>query len=118
MITFLTILHVIVAILMVISILMQAGKGGGLAEGFNSAESLLGAQTNVVMVRITAVLGIIFLCTSLGLAVLTARQQGSLMGRMMPQQHKAKTVDVDKLFDQTPAQTITLNAEMPANTTK
>jgi len=113
-ITFLTVIHVIVAILMVISILMQAGKGGGLAEGFNSAESLLGAQTNVVMIRITAVLGIIFFATSVSLAVLTAKQQGSLMGRMRPQAHKAKTVDVDKLFDQAPSQTITLNAEAPA----
>ena len=117
MITFLTVIHVIVAILIVISILMQAGKGGGLAEGFNSAESLLGAQTNVVMVRITAVLGIIFLTTSILLAILTAKSQHSLMNRVRPQ-HKANTVDVDKLFDQAPAQTITLNAEMPLNATK
>lgn len=112
MITFLTVIHVITCALLVTTILMQAGKGGGLAEGFNSAENLLGAQTNVVMVKVTAVLGVVFLVTSLGLAILNAKKERSLMSRI-PERAVTKRVDVDKLFDQAPSQTITLNAAIP-----
>ena len=122
MIGFLTVVHVITCILLVVTILMQSGKGGGLAESFSSAESLLGAQTNVVMVRVTAVLAVIFFVTCVSLAILTARKGHSLMSTL-PSRSASKTVDVNKLFNQSPAQTITLNAEMPSaapamNTTK
>ena len=113
MITFLTILHIIACILLVVTILMQSGKGGGLAEGFSSAENLLGAQTNVVMVKVTTAIGCVFLFTCLSLAILTAKQGTSLMKKMPAHKAHAKTVDVDKLFDQAPSQTITLNAEGP-----
>ena len=121
MITFLTIVHIIACILLVATILMQSGKGGGLAEGFSSAESLLGAQTNVVMVKVTTGIACVFLFTCLSLAVLTARQGVLLRKRVPVRPAHAKTVDVDKLFDQAPSQTITLNAEapaLPASTTK
>ncbi len=114
MITFLTVVHIITCILLVATILMQSGKGGGLAESFSSAESLLGAQTSVVMVRVTTGIACVFLFTCLSLAVLTARQGTSLMRRVPAHAAKTKTVDVEKLFDQAPSQTITLNAQSPA----
>ena len=112
MIPFLTFLHVIIALLLVTSILMQAGKGGGLAEGFSSAENLLGAQTNVVMIKVTTVLAFLFLVSSLTLALLNAKTSKSLMMNMA-RQGKAKTVSVDDLFKQKPAETITINAAAP-----
>ncbi|MBF0594478.1 MAG: preprotein translocase subunit SecG [Candidatus Omnitrophica bacterium] len=118
MITFLTVIHVLACILIVVTILMQSGKGGGLAEGFSSAENLLGAQTNVVMIKITTVLALVFLGTCLSLAVLTAKQGTSLMRTVPVRQAHEKKVDVDKLFDQAPTQTITLNAEAPAAPSK
>ena len=62
---FILVIHVIVCVLLVISILMQAGRGGGLTETFQSAESMFGTQTNVFMVRLTTILAAIFLSTSL-----------------------------------------------------
>jgi preprotein translocase subunit SecG len=115
-ISFLTGLHVLACVLLIIAILMQSGKGGGLAEAFSSAENILGAQTNVVMIKVTTVLGILFLFTCVSLAILTARKAVSLMPRTAAHSTKGKTVDVDKLFDQAPSQTITLNAEAPAET--
>ena len=58
---FILVIHVIVCILLVISILMQAGRGGGLTETFQSAESMFGTQTNVFINRraATVVMGII-----------------------------------------------------------
>jgi len=72
-------IHVVVCVLLVISILMQAGRGGGLAESFASAESMFGTQTNAFMVRLSTILAIIFLCTSLILAVSSSKGDRSLM---------------------------------------
>jgi len=76
---FILVIHVIVCILLVISILMQAGRGGGLTETFQSAESMFGTQTNVFMVRLTTILAAIFLSTSLILALNSSKGDKSLM---------------------------------------
>ncbi len=110
MITFVTIIHVITCILLVITILMQSGKGGGLAQGFDSAENLLGAQTNMFMVKVTTTLCVIFLCTCIGLAIMTAKKQRSLLSDLPDRRSHATTVNVEKLFDQAPVQTIVINA--------
>jgi len=67
---------------------MQAGRGGGLTEGFAAAENMFGARTNEFMVRATAVLAVIFLVTSLTLANLSARRDQSLMERLMDKTKK------------------------------
>ncbi len=76
---FILVIHVIVCILLVISILMQAGRGGGLTETFQSAESMFGTQTNVFMVRFTTILAAIFILTSLVLAFNSSKGSQSLM---------------------------------------
>ena len=58
---------------------MQAGRGGGLTETFQSAESMFGTQTNVFMVRFTTILAVIFLSTSLTLALNSSKGDKSLM---------------------------------------
>src|ERR1700690_1400883 len=73
------VIHVIVCILLVISILMQAGRGGGLTETFQSAESMFGTQTNAFMVRLTTILAVVFLGTSLVLALNSSKVDKSLM---------------------------------------
>ncbi|NTV28928.1 MAG: preprotein translocase subunit SecG [Candidatus Omnitrophica bacterium] len=109
---FLNFLHVFVAVILIIAILMQAGRGGGLAEGFSSAENLLGPQTNKLMVKVTAVLAVAFFSMALLLAVLNARKEHSLMADLPDVRHKT-VVNVEKLFDQPATQTITLNAAEP-----
>ncbi|MCC6758305.1 MAG: preprotein translocase subunit SecG [Candidatus Omnitrophica bacterium] len=89
--TFVLIIHSLVCVLLVICILMQAGRGGGLTEGFAAAENMFGARTNEFMVRATAVLAVIFLVTSLTLANLSARRDQSLMERLMD---KTKQPDI------------------------
>ena len=113
MISFVTVIHVITCILLVITVLMQAGKGGGLAQGFDSAENLLGAQTNMFMVKVTTTLCVIFLCTCIGLALMTSKKERSLLADMPDKPRTAQTVNVEKLFDQEPAQTIVINAAEP-----
>src|ERR1700689_2349105 len=76
---FILVIHVIVCVLLVITILMQAGRGGGLTETFQSAESMFGTQTNAFMVRFTTILAVIFLSTSLILAFNSSKGNKSLM---------------------------------------
>ena len=76
---FILAIHVIVCVLLVIAILMQAGRGGGLTETFQSAESMFGTQTNAFMVRLTTILAVIFLCTSLLFAFRSSEVTQSLM---------------------------------------
>ena len=76
---FILVIHVIVCVLLVISILMQSGRGGGLTETFQSAESMFGTQTNVFMVRFTTVLAVIFISTSLLFAFTSSKGNQSLM---------------------------------------
>lgn len=72
-------IHTIACILLVIAILMQSGKGGGLTEGFASAESMLGAQTNTFMTKLTTVFAVLFFVTSLALTFLSTKRDASLM---------------------------------------
>jgi len=72
-------IHVITCILLIIIILIQAGRGGGLVEGFSNVESMFGTKTNAFLTRATTVLAILFFLTCLSLALLSARQSRSLM---------------------------------------
>ncbi|HOW35852.1 MAG TPA: preprotein translocase subunit SecG [Candidatus Omnitrophota bacterium] len=78
---FIVFIHVLLCILITIVILMQAGKGGGLAESFSSAESMFGAKTNTILVKTTAVFVSIFLVTCLSLAVISSKANRSLIDK-------------------------------------
>lgn len=85
---FVLVIHSLVCILLVIAVLMQAGRGGGLTEGFAAAENMFGARTNEFMVRVTCVLAVIFLLTSMSLAHMSARRDQSIMDRLMDKSKK------------------------------
>ena len=94
MIGFLTFLQAVVCIFLVIVILVQSGRGGGLTEAFASAESIFGAQTSGFLVKATTILATLFLVVSLSLAFLSSKKDQSLMSGQMTQQkstEKSKT---------------------------
>jgi len=72
-------IHVIVCALLIALILIQRGRGGGLAESFSDVESMFGTKTNVFLTRTTTVLSALFFITCLSLAVLSIKQSRSLM---------------------------------------
>ena len=72
-------IHVIVCSLLIVLILIQRGRGGGLAESFSDVESMFGTKTNVFLTRTTTVLSVLFFMTCLSLAVLSVKQSRSLM---------------------------------------
>lgn len=91
-------IHVIVCALLITLILIQRGRGGGLAESFSDVESVFGTKTNAFLTRTTTVLSVIFFITCLSLAVLSIKQSRSLMsntqtlpaGKAMPLQPSAE----------------------------
>ncbi|MBM3245563.1 MAG: preprotein translocase subunit SecG [Candidatus Omnitrophica bacterium] len=78
-------LHLIVCILLMVIVLIQAGRGGGLVEGFSSVESMFGTKTSAFLTRTTAILSVLFFVTCLSLAVLSAHRGKSLMRQIAPQ---------------------------------
>ncbi len=77
-------IHVMACILLIIIILIQSGRGGGLVDSLSGVESMFGTKTNALLSRITTVLSIIFIITCLTLAVMAARQGRSLMQHVKP----------------------------------
>lgn len=115
--TFVLVVHVLVCILLLVVILMQSGRGGGLTEAFSAAESVFGPKTNVILVKTTTVLALIFLVTSLSLAYFSAQKDKSLL---MSEAAKEQTVDPNKIFDEASknAQKIEINAMGETNSTQ
>ena len=92
MILFLIIIHVIICILLIAIILIQAGRGGGLVEGFSGVESMFGTKTNSFLTRSTTILSSLFFVTCVTLALLSARQGRSLMRNVKPEKIQEQAV--------------------------
>ncbi len=79
------IVHLFVCMILVLVILLQAGRGGGLADTFGgTAQSLFGTRGTVYLTRATTVCAALFMLTSLTLTGLSARRGRSLMERSRP----------------------------------
>lgn len=76
---FVIFVHALVCLMLVVIILMQSGRGGGLTESFASAESMFGAKTNEFLIKGTSVFAVLFLVTCLSLAFLSSNKNKSLM---------------------------------------
>jgi len=94
--TFITVIHVSVCVVLILVILLQAGKGGGmgaaLGGGSQSVFGGRGAQT--FLGKVTSVCAAIFMVTSVTLAVMSSRRTGSVIraGSLPPP--PAETVQV------------------------
>ncbi|MEA1928159.1 MAG: preprotein translocase subunit SecG [Candidatus Auribacterota bacterium] len=79
--TILIILYVVVCISLVVIVLLQSGKGGGLSGIFGSGgggQTIFGARAGDVMTKSTTVLAVCFMLFSLVLAVLSANKSSSM----------------------------------------
>jgi preprotein translocase subunit SecG len=74
---FILVIHVLVALVMIVTVLLQSGKGGGLAGAFGGgggSQAIFGGRGAATFLsKATTVLGTSFMVTSLVLAVLQTR---------------------------------------------
>lgn len=84
--TFVTIIHYIVCIFLIIVILLQAGKGAdiGAAFGAGGSQTLFGPRGAATFLnKMTAIVSMIFLMTSMGLVILSKHgSHGTVLGRV------------------------------------
>ena len=129
---FVLVIHIIVSLILVAVILLQTGKGGGLAETFggggSSQTTIFGQKAGAFLTKATEVSAVLFLCTSLSLAYLSSKRQKSIMDgvRTIPVsqetqvpvqgQSKPKTVTVKevKVDPDTGKETVTKEETRPA----
>jgi preprotein translocase subunit SecG len=80
---FLMIIHVLVCLVLIFVVLLQAGRGGGFSDmmGGGQPQSVFGTQTNEFMVKATEVCAVLFIVTSLSLAVMSTQRGKSLVAR-------------------------------------
>jgi len=79
MMVFIIAVHILVCLGLILVILVQSGRGGGLVESFSNVESMFGPKTNVFMTRLTTIFASLFLLTCVSLAFLASRQSRSLV---------------------------------------
>ncbi len=74
-------IHIIVCFILIGVILLQAGRGGGLAETFGggATQSMLGTRGTAFLTRATGVFAAVFMLTSLTLAIFSVQRGKSLM---------------------------------------
>lgn len=78
---FILVVHLFVCLVLIAVILLQAGRGGGMADSFGggAAQSILGSRGTQYLTRATSVCATLFMLTSLSLAYLSAQRGHSLM---------------------------------------
>lgn len=94
--TFFMIVHIFASMVLILVILMQAGRGGGVSEVFggSSTRTIFGTSVTNFLMRATAVCAVLFIITSLSLAVLSSRRSQSLM-----ESRSAQSMDLEETGD-------------------
>ncbi|MFA5038949.1 MAG: preprotein translocase subunit SecG [Candidatus Omnitrophota bacterium] len=96
-------IHVIVCAMLILIVMIQQGRGGGLIDTFSSAESIFGTKTSAFLVKSTSILAVIFFVTCLALAFLSIQKSRSLVEReYKPSQTQAVT-PVEPVKENAPA---------------
>ena len=95
--TFIIILHVVVAIALILTVLLQTGKGAsmGAAFGGGSSSTVFGSRGPAsFMSKLTAAAAIIFMITSLSLSFFAEKRIGddSVMDKMTPPAQEETTL--------------------------
>ena len=78
--TVLNVIHVIVCLFLILVVLLQQGKGGGLGGAFGggAAQVFGGRGAGNFLTRLTAICAVIFMATSMSLAYLSSSGDRSL----------------------------------------
>lgn len=85
MVTFLAIVHIIACLALVGLVLIQDSKGGGVFTSQSSSGSVLGATGATTLAQtMTKVIALVFAATCIGLSILAAQSQKSVVEGVVP----------------------------------
>src|SRR6202012_5146713 len=100
MVALITIVHVFVCIFLIIVVLLQAGKGGGMGIAFGGgggSQTVFGSSgAGNFLTRLTSATAFIFLITSLGLAHYSSQQDSSRLQRLAERKAEAEKTQDEK----------------------
>ncbi|HXH90634.1 MAG TPA: preprotein translocase subunit SecG [Thermoanaerobaculia bacterium] len=84
---FLVVLHVLISLFLILVVLLQQGKGADLAGAFGGggSQTAFGARgATTLLHKLTTAFFVLFVITSLSLAILQARPRSSVMSGSAP----------------------------------
>src|SRR5258705_12746431 len=93
MITFITVIHVVACLFLILVVLLQAGKGGGMGIAFGSSTSSQvfgGRGAGSFLERLTAGTAIIFMLTSMTLAWYASQSESGKVSKQVAAKRKAE----------------------------
>src|SRR5439155_26072472 len=91
--TFITVIHVIACIFLMIVVLLQAGKGGGMGMAFGSsgAQQVFGGRgAGSFLGKLTAATAAVFMLTSISLAYMASQQESKRLQNKSTRDTKAR----------------------------
>src|SRR5438552_3600215 len=103
MVTLITIVHVLVCLFLILVVLLQAGKGGGMGIAFGSSTSSQvfgGRGAGSFLEKLTATTAIIFMLTSMTLAWFASQSDSSRLQKIAAQRATKQKVDDQKAAEQ------------------
>lgn len=97
--TFVSIIHIFVCVVLILVVLLQQGKGGGMGSAFGGASAQVfgGSGAGNLLTRATAICAGIFMLTSVALAYMSSSTDRALTQRQ--QQESVKKKDKGTLRD-------------------
>lgn len=99
MVTLLTIVHITVCLFLILVVLLQAGKGGGMGIAFGGAgsQTVFGSSgAGNFLTRLTSITAALFLVTSLALAHYSSRQDSKRLQDLASQRATEKKAEEEK----------------------
>jgi preprotein translocase subunit SecG len=102
MVTLITIIHVFVCFFLILVVLLQAGKGGGMGIAFGSSTSSQvfgGRGAGSFLEKLTAGTAIIFMCTSITLAYFASQSDSVRLQKLSAQKAAQQQKDAQKAAD-------------------
>ncbi len=94
--TLLIIVHIFVSLVLIVVVLLQSGKGGGMGATFGGASQQIfgGRGAGNFLARVTTVMAIIFFLSSLVLSMIGSRDR-SVVEDALEAKKQEETIDVD-----------------------
>src|SRR5262250_1873114 len=103
MVTFITIIHVFVCLFLVLVVLLQAGKGGGMGVAFGSGTSAAvfgGRGAGSFLEKLTAGTAIVCMLTSMTLAYYASQSDSARLQKITAEKQAAQKASDKKAADE------------------